>query len=151
VVVGKIRIDMENLLEIEKGKEKNRDQKPEELLHRITVSKRAEQALVSIVERVNDGFDGGKVNRTQIANWVLARFSEDLGDTEIREIRAEHFDEISLLESILKKAKETGKVPTEFKGLLQRQLGFDDQNKKPNRKALTKLPIIDDTINDGKE
>ena len=63
--------------------------------------------------------------------------------------RAEYFDEISLLESILRKAKETGKVPSEFKGLLQKQLGLDDQVKKQIRKPLTKTTIIDDTINDG--
>src|SRR3990167_3574726 len=100
----------------------DREPKTEEI-HRITVSKAAEEALAAIMERVNDGFDGGKVNRMQVANWILLRFSDSYGDTEIKDIRAENFDEIAVLESILRRAKKTGKVPSDIKSLLQRQLG----------------------------
>jgi len=128
--------------------DENRHEEAEEL-HRITVSKGAERALTSIVERVNDGFSGGKVNRTQIANWVLTRFSDSLSDAEIKEIRMEHFDEVAVLESILRQAKESGRVPAEFKGLLQKQLGMDEAPKKSSRKALTKCFINDETKESG--
>lgn len=131
----------------EKNKDKDREQKPEkagEELHRITVSRGAERELTSIVDRVNDGFGGGKVNRTQIANWILMRFSEELDDAAIKEIRMEHFDEVAVLESILRQAKESGRVPAEFKGLLQRQFGMDETPKKRPKKALTENVINDD-------
>lgn len=99
--------------------------------------------LTAIVERVNDGFLGGKINRTQAANWIMMRFNENLSDTEIREIRADHFDEIAVLEAILRKAKESGKVPSEFKALLQKQLEITEQPKKKIKKALTELTIND--------
>ena len=140
--------ERKNMENIEVEKKNTAEQKSEEM-HRITVSKQAERALVGIVERVNDGFDGGRVNRTQIANWVLIRFSDELGESEIREIRTEHFDEIAQFETILKKAKELGKLPPEFKSLLQKQFGMEEQTKKLARKTLTKTAIIDDTINDG--
>lgn len=101
-----------------------------EEIQRITVSKEAQTALGNIVDRVNDGFTGGKVNRTQMANWILLKFNNEIDETQIKEIRAEHFDEVAMLESILKQAKETGTVPSDFKVLLQKQLGGDEPTKR---------------------
>jgi pyruvate formate-lyase activating enzyme-like uncharacterized protein len=101
-----------------------------EELQRITVSREAQNALGSILDRVNDGFAGGRVNRTQMANWIMLRFNTELDEVQIKEIRAEHFDEVAMLESILRQAKESGKVPSEFKALLQKQLGMDEPSKK---------------------
>lgn len=112
-------------------------------IQRITVSKLGQDALTAIVERVNDGFIGGKINRTQAANWIMMRFNENLTDIEIREIRSEHFDEVAVLEAILRKAKESGKVPTEFKALLLKQLESNDQPKKKAKSALTNKNIND--------
>ena len=39
-----------------------------EKLERITVSKEAQSTLGTITDRINDGFNGGKVNRTQITD-----------------------------------------------------------------------------------
>jgi hypothetical protein len=122
---------------------KDKEQKNEEL-HRITVSKQGERALAAVVERINEGFVGGKVNRTQVANWILARFNDSLSETEIKEIRMEHFDEVAVLESILRRAKESGRVPAELKGLLQKQLGMDEAPKKRPKRALTEDIINDD-------
>jgi len=50
--------------------------------------------------------------------------AESLSEAMIQEIRVEFFDEVALLESILRQAKATGKVPQKFRGLLQKQLGL---------------------------
>lgn len=99
-------------------------------LPRVVVSKEAQAALKTVTDRINDGFSGGKVGQSEIANWILLRFQSDLDEAQIKEIRAEHFDEVAMLESILKQAKESGKVPTDFKVLLQKQLGFDESPKR---------------------
>ena len=135
---------MEN--EIQKNREGNRDGNQEggktgetpksggnDKLQRITVSKEAQNALGAITDRVNDGFLGGKVNLTQMTNWLLLRFQNELDEAQIKEIRAEHFDEVAMLESVLRQAKESGKVPTEFKTLLQKQLGLDESPKRKNK------------------
>jgi hypothetical protein len=54
--------------------------------HRLTITRAAEEALLAAVERINDGFRGGKVNRNQVAIWALVRFGATLGEDEIREI-----------------------------------------------------------------
>lgn len=101
------------------------------------VSNESLVALKAIIDKVNDGFNGGKVNQTEIANWIILRFQSELDESQIKEIRAEHFDEVAMLESILKQAKESGKVPTDFKNLLQKQFGLDEPTKRKAKSALT--------------
>lgn len=104
-----------------------------EEIQRITVSRDAQGALGNIVDRINDGFIGGRVNRTQMANWILLRFNNELNEAQIKEIRGDHFDEVAMLENILKQAKETGKMPSDFKSLLQKQFGLDEPTRRKNK------------------
>lgn len=111
--------------------------------HRLTINRSAENALTSAVERINDGFHGGKVNRNQIAIWAILQFGENLTTDEIKEIRVEHLDEFSALDIVLRRAKESGKLPPELSAFIQRQMGFDESPKKKNKKTLP-----DNNIND---
>lgn len=111
--------------------------------HRLTINRAAELALVGAVERINDGFEGGKVNRNQIAVWAILRFSEGLTDDVIKEIRADHLDEFFALDTVLRKAKESGKLPPELRAFLQKQLGFDEVPKKKGKKCLSENNIND--------
>jgi len=106
-------------------------------VQRIVVSNESWAALKAIIDKVNDGFNGGRVNQTEIANWIILRFQSELDEAQIKEIRAEHFDEVAMLESILKQAKESGKVPTDFKNLLQKQFGLDEPTKRKAKSVLT--------------
>jgi hypothetical protein len=121
---------------------KNKEIKAEDSL-RMTVSRAADNALLSVVERVNDGFTGGRVNRSQMANWILVRFGESLSEPEIKTIRADHYDAVAALECALRRAKETGLVPDDLRLLLQKIEGLDDSPKKA-RPRLTKAFINDE-------
>lgn len=120
----------------EMNTEENKKNGPEKI-QRITVSKEAQNVLERIKERVNDGFIGGRINLTQMANWILMRFHAELDDTQIKEIRAEHFDEVTMLENVLKLSKESGKVPSDFKALLQKQFSLEEPTKRKTKVALT--------------
>lgn len=113
-------------------------------VHRINISKMAEEALVEVLERVNDGFEGGRVNRTQMANWILMRFASHCSDSDIQQIRAENVNELAVLEAILKKAKKTGKLPTDVSQLIHKHLGFQEPAKKTSKSKLTRNNINDD-------
>lgn len=130
-------MDNENNKEIKIQNTEETKNSGNEKIQRITVSKEAQNALENIKDRVNDGFTGGKVNLTQMANWILLRFQNELDETQIKEIRAEHFDEVAMLESILKQAKESGKVPTDFKALLQKHLNQEEPTRRKTKGALT--------------
>jgi chromatin remodeling complex protein RSC6 len=109
-------------------------------IQRIVVSNDSWLALKAITDKVNDGFNGGRVNQTEVANWIIARFQSELDEIQIKEIRAEHFDEVAMLESVLRQAKESGKVPTDFKALLQKQLGLEEPVKRRAKSHLTTAP-----------
>lgn len=104
--------------------------------HRLTINGAAELALSRAVDRVSDGFHGGKVNRNQLAVWAILRFAENLDDSEIKDIRAEHLDEFSAIDAVLRRAKETGQLPPELKAFIQKQMGFDDAPKRKSKKEL---------------
>ncbi|HLE12939.1 MAG TPA: hypothetical protein VI754_16920 [Bacteriovoracaceae bacterium] len=112
-------------------------------LYRVVVNKGAERALSFVMDKVNEGFIGGKVNKTEVANWIMIKFKEAFNEDVLREIRMEYFDEVAVLESILRRAKESGKVPSEFKSLLQKQMILDEAPKKKIKKALTGNGIND--------
>lgn len=141
-------MEIENINRKTKKETEERDQKAEEI-QRITISKMVGEALSNLVERVNDGFDGGKVNRSQVANWILLQSTEMVTDVQIKEIRAEHLDEFAFLEALMRKAKKSGKMPTELRSYVSRQLGLDDAPKK--RKKVLPCNTINDDITNGDE
>ena len=96
----------------------------------ISVSKEAEGAIAEVLEKVNNGFEAGKVNRSQVASWMIMRLRDTFTEKDILAIRSAHFDEISLLESILRQAKERGNVPQELREVLQKHAGFESLIKK---------------------
>lgn len=118
----------------------------EETIAKITITKQAEEAVSQVVHKVNDGFDAGRVNRQDVASWILTRFVESFSDMDIQQIRAAFFNEIALLEAILKRAKQSGNLPTELKTALMGQINIQPSSNRKSRKGLTK-----ESINDGLE
>lgn len=134
---------MNKIKEIENQEEEIIKENQDQELYRITVNKAAERVLTAVVDQVNDGFIGGRVNRTQVANWIFLRLKDSINDSLIKEIRMEYLDEVAILESILRQAKECGKVPAEFKALLQKQLETNEPSRRKTRKILTENYIND--------
>lgn len=129
---------------LEKKKEEEKDLSEAGDSHRLTINRAAENVLVRAVERVNDGYQGGKVNRNQVAVWAIQRFGENLADEEIKEIRAEYLDEFSAFEAVLRRAKDSGKLPAELKAFIQKQMGLEEPLKKKPKKGLPNTIINDD-------
>lgn len=116
----------------------------DEVVAKITVTKDAEEAVSQVVSRVNEGFEAGRVNRQDVASWILTRFMETFSDADIQQIRAVFFNEIALLEAILKKAKQSGSVPTELKAALMGQVNAPPGPSKKVKRGLTKEFINDE-------
>jgi|GEM_PF-1461229 len=136
-------------IDINKAGGNNTEEGPE--LHRLTISRVAEQALISMLDRVNDGFNVGKVNRNNLATWSLIRFSEIISHENIKEIRAAHTDEFAALDMVLRRAKETGKLPPELSAYLHKQMGQDEIPKKKTKKNLQENNINDVIDGDDKK
>ncbi len=114
----------------------------EETVVKITVTKQAEEAVSQVVHKVNDGFDAGRVNRQDVASWILTRFVETFSDMDVQQIRAAFFNEIALLEAILKRAKQSGNLPTELKTALMGQTNLQPVESKKTKRGLTKTLTI---------
>ncbi|WP_415062647.1 hypothetical protein [Bdellovibrio sp.] len=116
----------------------------EEVVAKITVTKEAEEAVSQIVIKVNEGFEAGRVNRQDVASWIISRFIESFSDVEIQQLRSAFFNEIALLEAILKKAKQSGNIPAELKAALIGQMNMASAPSRKSKRYLTR-----ESINDG--
>jgi len=103
---------------------------------KVTITKKAESLMSELATRVNEGFEFGHLSRHQLMSWILTKFAEECSEQDVKAIRADHFDEIALLELSLKRFKQAGALPPELKKLLLTQAGFDDMGKKPPKKAV---------------
>jgi hypothetical protein len=133
---------------IEKEKKGNQDKKTEDT-YRISISKGAEKAVVEVMERVNQGFTAGQVNRSQLTSWILARYAETANPDEIRAIRMDHVNEIALLEHYYREAKESGKLQPEVRDLIRKLAGVDDMQRKVSKKGLKN--VINDDIKESED
>ncbi len=117
--------------------------------YRLTVARDAEEAITKITERVNSGFDAGQITKSQAASWALIRQAEILSDQDVRDIRSLHFDEVAMLEALLKRAKQTGELSADLRALLQKQMGLPAAPKKPTKKGLQESLINDENRRSG--
>lgn len=127
-----------------KNKNKGQGTGRTEEWYRLTVAREAEEAVASIAERANSGFVAGQITKSQAASWALVRQSETLSEQDIKELRALHFNEVTMLEALLKRAKETGELSAELRAVLQKQIGLPAVPKKPSKKGLQDSIINDD-------
>lgn len=115
----------------------------EENFIKITITKDSENAAMEIVDKVNSGFEAGKVNRQDVVSWIIMHFKGQFGLEDVKAIRSSFANEITLLESIFKKAKETGVMPNQLKEVLRDYLVNDTSQKRK------KTNLTQKSINDG--
>lgn len=109
---------------------------------KITVTKLVADSLWELVERVNDGFEAGRVHRQDVASWIISHFLKSYSELEVNLIRQNHYSDTLMLEAAYRRMKETGEVPDFLREALRKQFhGDSDSTKK--KKSLTKEYIND--------
>ena len=78
-------------------------------LAKIAISQSSDEALSRFLETVNDGFEGGKVTKTELASWMIEKVAQTQNDSVVDDIRSTHFDRVSYLESLVKNLKRAGR------------------------------------------
>ena len=81
---------------------------------KITVTKEADLALDKMIKTINDKFTSGKVQKFQLASSIILGFAATLNAKTIERIRAEHFDKVAHVRSILKQLEEAEKTKQEI-------------------------------------
>ena len=90
-------------------------------LIKITIRGQADGKLGEMVQQVNAGFDGGRVNKTDLVSWIITHFRDNDFSSSIKSIREAHFDEIAYLQSVIKTAriaKRSSESPADLAKLL---------------------------------
>lgn len=128
-------------------KEEKRETKTENKIEndnsvKITVTKLVADSLWELVEKVNAGFDVGKVHRQDVASWIISHFLKSYTEVEIGLIRQSQYTDTLMMESVYRRMRETGEIPDFLRDALRKQFqGSGDAPKK--KKSLTKEYIND--------
>ncbi len=78
-------------------------------LPKIAITLAAEQSVDILHKQVNEGIPG-RITKGQIASWLLLNSCGSMTTKQIEKIRADHFDEIAHLESVVRQLKEAKKA-----------------------------------------
>ncbi len=119
----------------------------EESIIKITITRDAEIAVAEVVRRINSGFESGRVNRQDVASFLLLRSCKDFSDADMDLIRNQFTNNATLLEAALKRYKETGYISEALREALLGQIGLSIASKK-SKKSL-RGNCINDTSNEG--
>ena len=95
-------------------------------LAKIAITAEADESLDKMLSKVNDGFQGGKVGKQELASWAIMHFERESLDRCLEAIRAAHFDEVAFLGAVMKElrsAKRTGGSATDVRALLAPLVG----------------------------
>ena len=111
---------------------------------RIVVSPEAEAIVGEITDAVNNGFAAGRINRYEVASFMLLWFKNNATEDVILEIRRRSADGFSMLDAVAKKYKSLGELPPEIQAALDKHF-FGDVAKeaKKIKKGLRQEYITD--------
>ena len=128
--------------------EQKRDQKTEDKIKnensvKITIAKQVADRLWKFVEKVNEGFEAGRVHRQDVASWIISNFLDSPSESDLNSIRKTYYDDALMLESMYRQMKETGEIPEFIRDALRKQFQGAPETPKKIKKPLTKEFISD--------
>ena len=116
---------------LENNKKENTEQKHGlQNQFRVVINKEAQLGLLAVIERVNNGFDGGEITKSDLVNWMLVNSTRFVSDADVKTLRSLHFDEKKMLGSLLRTAGDHGALPDEITKALREHFGVSDQGKR---------------------
>lgn len=77
-----------------------------ETFAKAVLTSEADRDLASMVKETNEGFSSGRVSKNQLLSWIVCHFRRKQFEKEKEQIRAEHFNKIAHLTSVIKAIRE---------------------------------------------
>ena len=142
--------------EIQNTEDKNQNPKKKKSLEedqfRVVISREVNEILEKLVIRANDGFYGGDITKSDVANLLLLNSTKSFSDVDIKILRTLHFDEKKMLRAILRQSGDEGDLPEHLKKALREHYGFDSKERKTLKKAAQteskeSLPLVEKCFN----
>lgn len=118
----------------------NRDQ------FRVVVGPDANKNLEDLVLKVNLGFDGGSVTKSDVAAYIFQNLNKLISESDIKNIRSIHFDEKKVLGSLLRGEHD---LPEELRKAIRAHFGLNEKEKKRVARGASDLSTEKDVDNPG--
>ena len=118
----------------------NRDQ------FRVVVGSDANKNLEDLVLKVNLGFDGGSVTKSDVAAYIFQNLNKLISESDIKNIRSIHFDEKKVLGSLLRGEHD---LPEELRKAIRAHFGLNEKEKKRVARGASDLSTEKDVDNPG--
>lgn len=130
-------------MELENKKEgKEQEKKREKTEIQITVSIQSEAIVSKLVDRVNEGFDHGRVTRKDLVSYLLVKAAESFDQDDIGKIRSQVLTDVDLLEHLLKEARASGVIPSELRDILWKNINLTPGAKKSKKSSTSKVSNV---------
>ena len=111
---------------------------------RAVITKEADNAINEVTNAVNNGFEAGRATKLDVTSFIIMWFKDHFNDDLIQNIRLQVANDLTMLESVIKKAKTSGSLPPELKEVLaQYFFGNKSVPIKKGKKTLKQEDIID--------
>jgi hypothetical protein len=100
---------------------------------RVVISKESNDSLEVALSRCSDGFDSGAITKSDVANYVFQNLAKFFSDSDVKALRAAHFDEKKVLGSLLRNEDE---LPEDLRKAIRAHFGVTATER--DRKRATK-------------
>lgn len=111
----------------------------------ITVTLECERKLHVWLERINQGFDLGRVTRKHLATFAIEKMLSDFSDEDIQAVRESTLTDFALLDKMYREAKASGVVPEALKDFLWKSMNLTQS---PKRAKRSRQPKYSSAIHD---
>jgi hypothetical protein len=111
---------------------------------RSMISKEADIIVNDVTNAVNTGFEAGRATKLDVTSFMIHWFKENCNDDVLQMIRVQVANDLTMLDSLVKKAKSSGSLPPELKEVLaQYFFGNRLNSAKKSKKTLKHEDIMD--------
>lgn len=121
---------MDNIINKKTEKETNKTKNENQEQYRVVITKDANDCLEKMLAKVTEGFDAGSVNKTDVANWLIANAVDSFDDSDAKAIQKLHFDERKILGALLRDSKDDNKIPESVKKAIREHYGLNEGTKR---------------------
>jgi hypothetical protein len=103
---------------------------------RVVISKESNDSLEAALSRCSEGFDSGTITKSDVANYVFQNLSKYFSDSDVKALRAAHFDEKKVLGSILRSDDD---LPEDLRKAIRAHYGIAEKEKKRSSRSSAEI------------
>lgn len=103
---------------------------------RVVISKESNDSLEAVLSRCSEGFDSGSITKSDVANYVFQNLTKFFSDSDVKTLRAAHFDEKKVLGSILRNDDD---LPEDLRKAIRAHYGISEKEKKRSSRSTAEI------------